>query len=382
MSIRKPIVVYRERYLPISETFIYEQIKHLQEYKPYVLCKEILPDAKRHFPHEHIYFLQDFRDKAIVLRRRGIRVIYARFGMGGVEMLPLKRAARLPMLTSFHGSDVSRQLNKRPDYREALPALFAEGERFTVVCEHMKNKLIDLGCPAEKIAIIKSGIDLKKFPFCPKLSIEQGNIRILSVGRLTEKKGMDDLVLAFTRVASVYPRAKLVIIGDGEERPRLESMIWSLGLERHVELLGRQNHEKVQEEMKECNLFVLASRIASDGNEEGIPNVIMEAMATGRLVIATKHAGIPELVKHEITGYLVQENAPHQLGGMMLKALKNQEDWSDIIAKGREMVEEEHNVHKQIRKLEAVINEIIPQGRVRARRSKVKRRRMARKVRG
>ncbi|RXT13972.1 glycosyltransferase [Ammoniphilus sp. CFH 90114] len=358
MRNRKPIVVYRERYLPLSETFIYEQIKHLEEYQPYVLCKEILPEAKN-FPYKRVYCLQNIRNKAVVLRRQGIRLIYARFGMGGVEMLPLKRAARLPMLTSFHGSDVSRQLNKRPDYRESLPALFSEGERFTVVCEYMKKKLIDLGCSPQKITVIKSGIDLSKFEFRPKFNADPKVIRILSVGRLTEKKGMDDLVIAFSRVVLSYPKARLTIIGDGEERERLESLIWSLGIERNVELLGRQSHEIVQEEMQRCDIFALASRTAADGNEEGIPNVLMEAMASGRLVVATQHAGIPELVKQAKTGLLAKENTPKELGTALLRAIEKQEDWQQLITNAREIVVNNHDVLKQVKTLENVMDEVV-----------------------
>jgi colanic acid/amylovoran biosynthesis glycosyltransferase len=106
-------------------------------------------------------------------------------------------------------------------------------------------------------------------------------------------------------------------------------------------------------------MFVLASKTASDGNEEGIPNVIMEAMATGRLVIATRHAGIPELVRDGATGYLVPENAPYQLGATLLKAIQSQKEWPDLISKGRALVEAEHDVRKQIKKLESVIDELI-----------------------
>jgi colanic acid/amylovoran biosynthesis glycosyltransferase len=360
---KKPIVIYRERYLPISETFIYEQIVHLKSFRPYVLCKVKTKDGRLLFPYSRVYCLQNIRSKIRKFRRKGIRLIYARFGMGGVQMLGLKKASGLPLLTSFHGSDVSRQLNKNPKYRKSLPKLFRSGEKFTVVCEHMKQRLTALGCPPKKIEVLKSGIDLEKFPYQPKAAVDPGRIQILSVGRLTEKKGMNYLIEGYSHVAKKYPNAKLTIIGDGEQKGELEQLIHALGINQQVELKGRTDHQEVKKELEQCDLFTLASVTASDGNEEGIPNAIMEAMAIGRVVVSSAHAGIPELVEHQKTGYLVPERDVEQLAGMLLYAIENQAEWANLLQTGREKVEQEHDINKQIDKLETIMKEMIRKGR-------------------
>jgi colanic acid/amylovoran biosynthesis glycosyltransferase len=362
------IAIYREKYLPASETFIYEQIKHLDKYRPYVLCKQRTDDALKRFPYRHVYRLREMGGQLKRLDKMGIRLIYARFGMGGVKMLPYKKMNRLPLLTSFHGSDVSRQCKKNAYYRRMLPKLFLQGEKFTVVCRYMRKKLVNLGCPKRKIVVLKSGLDLEKFPYQPKTAIDEKKLRILSVGRLTEKKGMDDLIIAFSEVVKKYPDATLVIVGDGEERGSLEKLIGKLGLEKKVDLLGRVEHAQVQEEMEKCDIFSIASRTAADGNEEGIPNVIMEAMATGRVVVSTEHAGIPELIEHKQTGYLVPEKDPEKLGEMLLYALNHQDDWRKIVDQGRQKVEEEHDIKKQIAKLEALIREMLHHHRLKKKR--------------
>lgn len=354
----KPIVVYRERYLPHSETFIYEQLVHMKRYKPYILCRVKLPSHKE-FPYPRVYRIKDVPHIDQQLLRLKVNLIYARFGMGGVKMLPLKHRTQLPLLTSFHGSDVSRQLQLRPDYRTYLPLLFHRGEAFTVVCEYMKKKLVELGCPPAKIRVIKSGIDLKKFPFLPKYNVRDDRIRILSVGRLTEKKGMIDLLRSYRLVLTQYPHAKLIIVGDGEDRKKIEWFIHFYRLESHIELKGRLSHEQVQREMEQCDLFVMASKTASDGNEEGIPNVIMEAMATGRVVIATHHAGIPELIINGETGYLVEQYQPATLAQTIVYALKHRDNWEPMIYKARTKVEEEHDAKKQTEKLEELMDKLI-----------------------
>lgn len=368
-----PIVIYRKQYLPISETFIYEQITHLKHYKPYVLCQNKMDDAQ-YFPYRHIYRLRDIKNIAWKVRRKGVRLIYARFGPGGVDMLPLKQASRLPLLTSFHGSDVSRQLKKNPRYRMALPRLFQLGDGFTVVCKHMKDRLVELGCPEEKIKIVKSGIDLTKFPYEPKIfPDDKEHIQILSIGRLTEKKGMSDLITAFSRVLQGYPKAKLSIIGEGEDRQRLEELIKQLQLEDKVVLKGQLDHGTIQKELQRSDMFALASCKAADGNEEGIPNVIMEAMAAGRIVVATDHAGIPELVEHGKTGYLVPEKQPDALAQGILNALKQAEAWQVILREARNKVKMEHDIEKQIGKLEEWMGRIIHESRQRAKQLYAKR---------
>lgn len=354
----KNIFMYREIYLPISETFIYEQMSNMTEYCPHVFYRDLL-DESTLFPFSNLYPYRDIETTIQHFHHNNIRLIYARFGTGGVEMLPLKQETNLPLLTSFHGTDVSRQLVRIINYAEKLQDLFLKGDMFTVVCEHMRNRLINLGCPSHKIVVLKSGIDLGKFPFHPKVSANKDEIRLLSVGRLIEKKGMNILIQGFAQIAEKYPKSELTILGDGQERENLESLIEKLHLHGRVKLEGKMSHLEVKEHVMNCDLFCIASLTASDGNEEGIPNVIMEALATGRVVVSTAHAGIPELIRHGETGYLVPEKDVDALSAMLIYAIEHQSEWSQLAENGRRKVEQEHDIQKQIRKLEQLFTNLI-----------------------
>jgi len=345
------VLVYRRQYLPQSETFIYEQLIGHQRVKPLVLTRST-PVNLNQFPYDEIYVKRSFRGMRSWLKQQNVRLLHARFGTAGVELMPIAKASKLPLLTSFHGFDVSKHVNLNPSYKKSLLRLFKQGTAFTVNSLYMKKRLVRMGCPAKKITLLHSGIDFQKFPLLPPKPIDNGGVRFLSVGRLVNKKGMDTLIRAFRRVHAAYPKATLTIVGDGEQKGKLQSMIRAYGLENAVTLTGALPHKRVQEELAQCHLFVLASKTGKDGNHEGIPNVIMEAMATGRPVISTYHAGIPELVTHKVTGYLVPEKSPGKLGEMMKRAIANSSEWQKIVSAARQRVEKRHNIRNQRLRLE------------------------------
>nr|WP_081904245.1 glycosyltransferase [Brevibacillus thermoruber] len=346
------VLVYRRKFLPKSETFIYEQLLGHQRVKPVVLTRR--PCNREQFPYWPVYVRRRFKGLAGWLKKKKIACLHARFGPAGLELLPHARKAKLPLITSFHGFDATKRVQEDRRYRRALKRLFRQGKAFTVVSKHMKRRLIRLGCPGKKITLIRSGIDLRKFPLQPPQPVVDGAFRLLSVGRLTEKKGMDTLIKAFARIRPQFPRATLTIVGDGEEKKKLHRLIRRHRLQHAVTLRGAQPHQEVGRELANCHVFVIACKTAKNGNQEGIPNVLMEAMATGRPVISTYHAGIPELVEHGRTGYLVPERSVSKLADMMKRVLKEQDRWPDVVIRAREKVERRHDIEKQRAKLEAL----------------------------
>ncbi|QQE76368.1 glycosyltransferase [Brevibacillus composti] len=345
------VLVYRRKFLPKSETFIYEQLLGHQRVKTAVLARQ-KPFHRKQFPFSPVYVRRRFRGLAGWLKKKKFSCLHARFGPAGVELLPHARKAKLPLITSFHGFDATKRVRESKGYRKQLKKLFRKGKAFTVVSDHMKKRLVRLGCPKKKITLIRSGIDLRKFPMLPQQPVKDGAYRLLSVGRLTEKKGMDTLIKAFARVGRQYPQATLTIVGDGEEKKKLKRMIKKYGLTDRVKLRGALTHKEVQRELAKCHLFVIACKTAKNGNQEGIPNVLMEAMATGRPVISTYHAGIPELVEHEVSGYLVPEKSPGKLARMISRVLANSGEWQRVAQRARVKVETNHDIEKQRAKLE------------------------------
>ncbi|GAB7386690.1 glycosyltransferase [Bacillaceae bacterium] len=344
-------------YLPLSETFIYERIKNIKGFSGYVLTDRKI--RNRHlFPYRPIYHLRRIRNVPRFLRRKKTALIHAYFGRAGIRMLPHKRRAKIPMVTSFHGVDVSARVrNKR--YRARLRKLFRHGELFFTVSRRMKRKLIRLGCPARKIRVVKTGIDLKKFPFKYRKPPKRKKLRILSVGRLIPKKGMDDLIRAFAIVHKKYPNTELVIVGDGKKKKKLKKLIRKLGLSQAVKLKGEMTHNEVRKEYRRAHLFCLASKTGPDGDQEGIPNALVEAMASGLPVVATRHSGIPELVIHKKTGLLAEPGNAKDLADKIKKLLKKPHLWRKFAKKARERVKKHHQIHKQVRKAETYYRNLI-----------------------
>ncbi len=356
----KKIAFVRNRYLPPSETFIYEELKNIKKYTPIVFTRKRM-NLKR-FPYKRIKWLHyNPRKIARTFRRKKIRLIHARFGNAGVKMMEVKRYYRVPLLTSFHGFDLPTKRNKRKRYLRKLPKLFRRGDKFTVPCHFMKNQLIRYGCPRKKIEVLYSGVDLKKFPYFER-EIKTENIRIIGVGRLHKKKGFRYLIKAFRQVLDQHPTAELVIVGKGDEKKTLKRLIKKYDLHNHVAFKGDVPHHKITEELKKADIFCLPSITTRDGNHEGIPNAIKEAMATGLPVVSTCHGGIPELVKDQEEGFLVKERDADALAYRICQLAEDPYLRDQMGKKGREHIEMQFNSARQVQRLEEIYKKLIQKG--------------------
>lgn len=353
----KRVLLYRQNYLPLSETFIYQQLIGHERVKLMVLTRS-KPYHLSSFPYKPIYVKRTLNGLTKWLKKKKINCLHARFGPAGLQLLPKARKTKIPLITSFHGVDISKRV-KEAAYRRKLKKLFRYGDAFTVVSENMKNKLLRLGCPANKITIVRSGVDLSNFVLQPPMPVQGDAYRFLSVGRLVEKKGMDVLIRAFAQVHQVYPEATLTIVGEGQKRSQLIRLISNYKLQKAVQMTGALKQSGVKKQMEACHLFVNASKTAKDGNQEGIPNVLMEAMAIGRPVISTYHAGIPELVDHDVSGFLVKEGSVNQLAWMMLHAINQKHRWAEMVKAARHKVETNHDIRKQRRIVEDLYVKLI-----------------------
>ncbi|WP_134699026.1 glycosyltransferase [Ammoniphilus sp. YIM 78166] len=352
----KKVAVVRSIFLPLSETFIYNELVNLRKTKAFVCTRH--RKNTRDFPYRKVYRYRSKRHLETILRSEKANLIHARFGTAGVDVMNVKRRLKTPMLTSFHGSDLPSNKRRSKSYRRKLKKLFRFGEAFTVPSKNLRKTLVKYGCSKKKIHVQYSGIDVREFSY-KKRSIHRGErIVILSVGRLVEKKGMKYLIRAFSRVEKEFPHVELRIAGDGPLRKRLVKMAEKKGLRHKVHFLGALTHEEVRDEMRRAHLFVLASIKAKNGNQEGIPNVLKEAMACGLPVVSTWHSGIPELVEHKKTGYLVEERDKKALAQAILKLIRNPEQWEKMGEKGRKKVVRKFNISKQAKKLEKLYSKL------------------------
>jgi len=360
--LKPTIAFFIKTYLPASETFIYEEIKNLTTFNTIILTQKLA--NVNLFPHNNIFSvpalpkwglgkrLRSHNSFIKPLLNRRVKLIHAHFGWGGMMILPECRKLSLPLLTTFHGIDVSL-FARDLIYRLGLKKLFKEGSVFLVRSNRMKADVVDLGCPPEKIIVHYGGIDVNKFRFRKK-EVDGKRVKILMCGRFVEKKGFEYGIRAFAKLGKIYKNVALTIIGDGKLRKKMENLVDSLNLSESVQLLGMLPHEEVQREMETSDIFLSPNLTARNGDREGIPNTIKEAMATGLPVVSTYHSGIPELVIDKETGFLVPETDVDGLIDRLDYLIAHSEVWQKLGSKAREVVEKKFNLSTQVRKLEKI----------------------------
>lgn len=352
------IAVLRSWYLPLSETFIYQELIRLRENQTIVCAKKLMNLGE--FPYQPIYSYHTEDELIEILKKNRIELIHARFGTTGVEMLNVKKRCKVPMLTSFHGFDSPDNRKNKSRYKGVLKKLFEKGELFTVPSCHMRNILIKNGCPPQKIRVHYSGIDLEQFPYSPRsIPASPEPIQILTVGRLIPKKGTEYLLQAFQRVVKKHPPCMLHIVGDGPLDKKLKIMTKELGIEKKTKFWGALPHHHVADLFQKTHIFCLPSIRTRKGNVEGIPNVIKEAMAAGLPVVSTKHGGIPEIIKHGKTGLLVRGKDSKEPADALLKLIRHPETWESFGIAGRKYIEENFNSRLQVPKLEKLYRQLI-----------------------
>lgn len=208
----------------------------------------------------------------------------------------------LPWSGSAHAKDV--WTTPEWEKREKLAAC-----EWLVTCTEANRAHLASLAPAGRVALVYHGIDLRRFPPPPARG-QAREVGLLSVCRLVEKKGVDVLLDALARVPGNW---RLVHVGGGPLAPVLRRRAESLGIADRIVWKGALTQERVLEEYRAADLFVLASRVARDGDRDGLPNVLAEAQSQGLACIATRVSAIPELVRDGVTGVLVEENDPAAL---------------------------------------------------------------------
>ena len=171
-------------------------------------------------------------------------------------------------------------------------------------------------------------------------------IGFIGVGRMVEKKGFDDTIAAFAAMIAEpnAPKAALTIIGDGPLRQQLEAQAAQLKQSGAIRFTGLLPHAEVAKTLSEAHVFVLASKTAANGDMEGIPVALMEAMAQGMPVLATIHSGTPELVEHGVSGFLNDEGDWRTLSANMRQLAETSERWAQMGAAGAAKVRAEFDL--------------------------------------
>lgn len=290
-------------------------------------------------------------DTLALPRLRRQDVVVAHFGYNGLRVARLiKRGLmRCPLITVYHGYDVGVPYaeNGLGIYKE----LFKHGHLHLTVNEHFRRLLIEAGAPEDRTFVHHMGVNLEEIPFLER-NFSDSPFLFVSVSRLTQKKGIEFALRALAILKSERPDIlwHYNIVGDGPLLTQLCELRDTLGLDEQVTFEGSQSHARVKDILATAHIFLLPSVTASNGDVEGIPVAIMEAMASGLVVVSTIHSGIPEIVQDGLTGFLTQERDPEALFSAFLRVFQNTDALNEIAKRAREKVESDFNNIKQDKK--------------------------------
>ncbi len=285
-------------------------------------------------------------------------IIQCHFGPVGLDGIFLKNSGiKAKVCTSFHGYDVSRYpiTHGANVYGE----LFEKGDIFLPISEYWKNILVEMGCDASRMIVHHMGIDPDKFEYTEKNIDPSGPVRILTIGRLVEKKGHEFAIRAIADMVAKGCNIEYVIAGDGPLRDQLQILTDDLNATGQIRFIGSVTQDEVIDLYAASHIFLLPSVTASDGDKEGIPVVLMEAMAMGLHVISTTHSGIGELVIDGESGYLLPERDVEGLGEKLEHLIACPDLCRQMACRGREYVLQHYNINSLNRKLEELYLQVM-----------------------
>lgn len=283
----------------------------------------------------------------------GAQLIHLYFGHMALHWLPLLRRSPLPVLVSFHGADAAVGMEgaaRRRMLREALGLAELVLGRSNALLEDLAG----LGCPQEKLALNRTGIPLGEFAPVRREPPEDGRWVLLQAGRLIPKKDHASTFAALAEIRKKFPDLRLRVAGEGPEKAPLQALARRLGIADAIEWLGFLDQEAMIRALREAHLFVHPSATGPDGNREGVPNGLLEAMATALPVVATRHGGIPEAVRDGVSGLLVGERDPSGLASAIIRLLEEPELARRFGETGAESVRREFSSASAISALEII----------------------------
>lgn len=251
-----------------------------------------------------------------------------------------------------HGNDMSdKSVEQRwlPLYLRA----FDSASCIWPISQYWSDKLKSWGVDSDKIAVIRMGIDPKKITFSPTKLNDRNNIKVISVGRATEKKGLEYAIKAMASLDFVDYK----IIGGGELLEELQKLVTDLNKQDTIHCLGALPHQEVLRQLELADVFLLPSVTAENGDMEGIPVALMEAMAKGKIVVSTYHSGIPELIEDKVNGFLCNERNINDIINCFTIIRDISDSELEVILKNaQERVIEDFNEETEIFKIKSKIS--------------------------
>ncbi len=366
------IVHYNSRYLPLTEVWLYNQLTQLKNFKIRFLCRTLqnvhlfpgieayaLGERSRLIRYLNLLYSKVFGYVPMFAKKSaGSKLLHVHFGYNAIKLTGLGKKLGIPVLCSFYGIDAYSFPFVKNQNLQRLKKMFLQVDRVLVLGPAMKSHLISLGCPEEKIIIHHLGIHTQKIEFICRTYSGQRPVRFLLASSFIEKKGVDISMKALSKLCRDLD-FKVDIIGDGPLKSHIENIIDSGNLRDKVTMHGYQPYDYFIKLAYECDVFLQASKTTTTNDKEGTPMSLVDAMATGLPVVATRHSDIPEIVQDGVTGFLAEENSVGEFENALRKMIEKIRDISMFSQKSREWIEENFNVEVQSEILSKIYNNLI-----------------------
>jgi len=360
--INRHCIVFRDKILLPSEGFIQTHYHEFNKLRPVYLANKLgwheneIKEKKILTSTTSIgqfWFKQTGKLSLKNINNLNPQVIHAHFGRGGALVLPLAQKLGLPLYVTYHGGDATKYTHQKSRiiptiYQRRLKNLQSYANGFLCVSKFIAQRLADQGFPRHKLITHYIGINCKNII---KPTIKNGPM--LFVGRLTKKKGVDLLLKAIRKLQEKKgPLPSLYIAGSGSQEASLKKLANGL---KTIKFIGWQNHIALQKIMKDAQAVVVPSQEADDGDCEGLPTVILEAIRAGTVVIATNHAGIPEIIEDKVSGLLTPEGDINALADSLQYVMLNQNKIVSFVKTAQSRLIKDFNATKQSKRLQEIL---------------------------
>ena len=291
-----------------------------------------------------------------VLQQSEAKLLHIFFGNVAIHLLPLIRQSPIPVVTSFHGSDVAGSMAS-PAYAKARKELFDRCALIPCRSEQLARGVeLLLGCPVEKIRLMRT--ILPDIPFVPRHTPADGVWRLVQASRLIAKKGIPTSLRAFAKFLEHFPNSTFTIAGEGPLENDLRAEAERLEIDSRVEFVGFLPQDELQGLFSVSHIFLHPSETVN-GDVEGVPNAMLEAMAGGLPVVATRHGGIPEVVIDNESGFLCAEGDAEQIAMALVRLASDPSLYTKTSEIAAASVREQFSAEKQIAAIEDIYQQAI-----------------------
>ncbi len=373
------VASYCTTFLKPEMRHIYRQVSGLRRWQTFVLTRErkceeqfpfsdieLIPRARKNFVKRFwlkyvqrvpaVYYRGELQEVIKLMERRPADLMHIYFGHTGVHLLPFIKEWDKPCVVSFHGMDIQPRPDQ-PGYDDAMRELLQTAPLLLARSHSLMDRLAAMGAPRDRLRLNRTGIPLEAFPAIQRPAPADGAWQLVQACRWIAKKGIRTSLRAFARFRERFPAAKFILAGDGPLRGEIERMVGELELGSSVELRGFLDQAGLAQLYAASHIFLHPSEMTEDLNQEGVPNSMLEAMATGLPVAATLHGGIPEAVSDGVTGFLVDERDDEALASALLRLAGDPAMWARMGAAAALSVQEDFSQARAIEKLEGFYDE-------------------------